>query len=968
MTIRSDRWPHLSALLDQALELAPEARAAWLAGLDLPPADAQSLQRLLAAVDGGPTWMDRAGPERPAAELKEGDRVGPFRIDGVLGRGGMGVVHAAERETDGVRQPVALKLLPASLDSAPRRARFLEERRLLARLEHPGIARLIDAGVTEAGQPWFAMERIQGEPIDRYCDRLGLGVRARLRLLLAVCEAVQYAHGQLVVHRDIKPSNILVDQDGRVRLLDFGIAKAMDDGEQTGTVWRALTPSYAAPEQIRGEPVSAASDVWSLGVLLYLLLVGRTPFADIREQGGPAAELGAVLDREALPPSRLASATGRSALLARELRGDIDAIVLRALARDPARRYGSVDALAADLRRPLAWQPVQARRGVWSYRTGRVLRRYRLPVAITLVAVLALAGTVLYALSEARRAQLEAERASLVKEFLIGLFELGDPDRSGEGRVDAGTLLRLGADRALGEFSGDPVLRIDLTRSIAQLAGKLGDYDQGVRALDAVLAQDRDLDERNRAELLLDRADLHAHAARPQAALADLDAVRAMTAPGAAGSDVRARELRLHARLQQAAGEFDAARAGIDQALVLDRQRGGDNAEAVARDLLALAELEHVAGNRVEAQRLWSELLAVERRRLGERHSRIADIEHSLGVVAAEAGDNEAAEAHFQRAAGLREALLGAGHPLLAQTLRNWGGSRRLAGDADTAETLYRRALAIYLDVLGPEHPETGFAHNSLGVLHSGRGDLTGASEQFLLARHAFASSQPDSPVLATIDLNLAAIAARLGEWEAARQGFDSALRRLLDLYGEHHAQVAATLSGQARLAVADARPVDALALLQRVEAIYEVIYPGEHLDRLVLALGKARVLMLLDRQAEATVLLDELVPRLDASLPPGHPLRLDMAAVQAAWLFREGRIQAAFERLAPVLEARRTATATAPVAFAETALAMARLEAALGRTAQARALLDELDAAFPPERLSRASASARADLRQRLH
>ncbi|MFZ1796675.1 MAG: serine/threonine-protein kinase, partial [Dokdonella sp.] len=922
MPVSPECWRRLSILLDAMLDLPPDQRGAWLARQPLVPGERAELERLLAAADAAPAWLTR--PQQIAARvndstLGEGTPIGSFVITGELGRGGMGVVYAARRDQSDYQQSVALKLLHGGFNSVERSARFVLERRLLARLEHPGIARFIDGGITAAGQPWYAMERVDGVQIDHHCDQRHAGLRQRLHLFLEVCAAVQYAHGQLVVHCDIKPSNILVDADGRVRLLDFGIARALDDADSTVNQWRAMTPAYAAPEQLRGEPASVASDIWSLGVLLYRLLSNRLPFAT---EDGSAADPASILQTG--PPAPSQALTNAGPITARSLRGDLDAIVARAMEQEPGRRYVSVDALAEDLRQHLDAQPVKARHGNWAYRSGCFLRRYRLPVAITLVAVLALAVTLLYALSAARRAQLEADRTSLVKEFLIGLFEIGDPDRSGQGQVNAGTLLRLGADRALSEFSGDPVLRIDLARSIAKLAGTLGDYEQGIRALDAALAVDARLDDSVRAELLLDRSELQRNSARPQAALADLDAVAALMASGPDRPALRARASRLRARMHQDASEFVEARAGIEYALALDQQHGGEGGDAVARDLEALAELEHAAGNRTEAQRLWSELLASERHRLGESHTRIADLENSLGIVAAEAGDKETAESHFRRAAELHEALLGSGHPLLARTLRNWGGSRRLTGDAESAEALYQRALTIYLDVLGPEHPETGHAHNSLGVLHAGRGDLVRAREQLLLARHAFASSQPDSPVLATIELNLAAIDVRFGEWDPARRGFDSALQHLLALYGEHNAQVAAALSGQARLAVADGQPAIALAILQRAEAVHEHIYPGEHLDRQVVALGKARVLMLLDRHPEATTILGELATRLGTNLAPADPVRQELAMLQATLLLHEGQAEEAAKRIEPVLAVRRAAIASAPVAFVETALTLA--------------------------------------------
>lgn len=969
MKIRSDRWPRLSLLLDQALELPAEAHQDWLAEQELDADDRMALQRLLAALDGGPDWMDRAGTPAVSGDLEVGSRIGPFVIASVLGRGGMGVVYAAERDGDELQQHTALKLLPASLDSGDRRRRFFEERRLLARLEHPGIARLIDGGVSDDGRPWFAMERVYGQPIDQYCRERNLDLHARLRLLLEVCEAVQYAHGQLIVHRDIKPSNILVDREARVRLLDFGIAKAIDDDEQTGTLWRALTPSYAAPEQIRGEPASVASDVWSLGVLLYVLVTGETPFAVVRAQGGAGAELGAVLETEPSPPARAAGA--HSPIPARELRGDIDAIVLRALAKEPARRYGSVDALAADIRRYLAYQPVLARRGAWSYRTRLFLRRYRLPVAITLVAILALAATVLFALSEANRAKDEAARSTLVKDFLIGLFELGDPDAIGAASIDARTLLRLGSERASAAFAGAPALRAELVRSIAGLTAKLGDYDYGVRILDEILAAGTtEADELPVSDLLalrIDRAQLLLRAGEVDRASEELERALQLHKDRAVSDDgERARLLLVQAGIDEVGGRFEQARDAIEQALALDRALEGHIGPAVARDLYALGNLQQAGGELESAQQTLRSLLELERTRLGNRHTRIADIENDLGVIAAMRGDHDEAEAHHRRALDLRRSLLGGEHPLVAQSLRNWGGSERQRGRMDIAEEMYRDALNIFLQTLGASHPETGLTYNALAVASFGRGDMRAARQSLQHARDVFLQQPRTHPTLANLEMNLAGVEARLGNWPAARAGYDTALARLLELYGENHPLIAAAVGGKAALALLDDRPEEALIDLERAEAIHAVIYSEDHLDRWLIAGTKARCLLRLGRVDEAEAIAAMLGDRLSSILPDGHLRRQELELLQADLDLLRGDADGAYSRLQPVLAQRRAAIEQYPYGVSEAALVAASVELALGRRDRARALIEEADAAFSPQQLPLLQAELRTDLLQR--
>ncbi len=351
----------------------------------------------------GPTGSVDAGDSVGAGGTR---RIGPWRTLGLLGEGGMGVVYLAERSDGAFDRQVALKLLRPGLDAGSVEARFLQERRTLGALDHPYIARLLDAGRSDDGLPYFAIERVEGQPIDAWCQSHGLDLDARIALFQQVCEAVQYAHGRLIVHRDIKPSNVLVDTEGRVRLLDFGIAKLLDDtGEAalTRASERLLTPQYAAPEQLLGQPVGVGADVYALGMLLYLLLADELPY---RLAGATAMEQHQlVCEREPPPPSAQSSDPARAA----QLRGDLDLIVLAALRKEPARRYASVEALAADLRRWQQGLPITARPDTLGYRAQRFVRRNRLAVVAGVLVFLSLASGLAASLWQAREA--DAARA-----------------------------------------------------------------------------------------------------------------------------------------------------------------------------------------------------------------------------------------------------------------------------------------------------------------------------------------------------------------------------------------------------------------------------------------------------------------------------------------------------------------------------------------------------------------------------
>ncbi len=421
------RWEDL---FDELAELPPEPRARRLAELETEdPALAIRLARLLAADGQTAEFLIRpaaelldAVDEGPVvkASLPPGTRIGSWRLLGLLGRGGMGEVYCAEREEGTFTQRAALKLIKRGMDSAAIVQRFVRERQILSRLEHPGIARLLDGGSAADGRPFFVLERVVGVPITEYCRTRGLGLEERLRLLQSVCAAIDSAHRSLVVHRDLKPANILVTEEGQVKLLDFGIAKLLagDEDEETAHLTqleaRVLTPAYAAPEQILGEPITTATDVYALGVLLFELVTGALPHARERRSLGSLA--GAVVRETVERPSavlrRMAAADATR--VARSVAGDLDLIVLTALHRDPARRYLSAAALADDLGRFLAGRPIRARPDSRGYRLRKFAGRNRLPVAAAALGLAALLAGLGMALWEAHDARLSAQRAERV--------------------------------------------------------------------------------------------------------------------------------------------------------------------------------------------------------------------------------------------------------------------------------------------------------------------------------------------------------------------------------------------------------------------------------------------------------------------------------------------------------------------------------------------------------------------------
>lgn len=471
------RYEVVSELFGRALNVPPEDRASYVRTHATDDAVRSLTLELLAAhaEDAvAPGFLEADRPFATPRGIAEGQIIGPYRILREIGRGGMGTVYLAERQDPAFSQKVAIKVLNRGLDTDSLLRRFEAERRTLARLQHPNIVRLFDGGATDDGRPYFAMELVEGAPHIEYAAAHGLSIEDRITLMAEICDAVEYAHRNLVLHRDLKPANILVAENGRPRLLDFGIAQALDRDPTEGftrTAERRLTPQYASPEQMLGKPLSTASDVYSLGVLLCEILTGRRPIEVLPDDG-----LAALLDAEPRAPSTLvADTTAR-----KRLRGDLDTIVLKALQKEPSRRYAGADALANDLRRHLQGHPVSARADTLRYRLSRFTRRHRVAVAASTVGLLVSAGGVAATLYQARIAHAESERA--VRRFaetrklakaLLG--EIHDSVMNLPGSIEARSLIVKRSLEYLDGLRSDPGSDAALTREVAQAYVRVGD-------------------------------------------------------------------------------------------------------------------------------------------------------------------------------------------------------------------------------------------------------------------------------------------------------------------------------------------------------------------------------------------------------------------------------------------------------------------------------------------------------------
>ncbi len=977
-----ERWRRIESLFDAAIELPANEREGWLARECAGEPDVrQEVRRLLAAAEMENDGIEAAirhvageihdGSTAPAA----GGRIGPYEIIGTLGRGGMGTVFLARRADDAYEKHVAIKLIRGGTHDPEHLLRFRMERQILADLEHPNIARVLDGGTTDDGDPYIVMEYVKGLPIDAYCDRHGLSVRRRVELLITVCEAVQCAHRSLVVHRDLKPNNILVRDDGEVRLLDFGIAKMLDPAHaphtvvETRTAARMMTPEFAAPEQVRGEAITTATDVYALGVVLYTMLSGCRPYRI--ESYRPQDIERAVCESQPVRPSAVvariaAGGTGEDSPTAgdlgrshgapadrvrRELAGDLDNIVLKALRKEPGRRYGSAEHLAGDLRCYLEGLPIEARPDTWRYRATKFVRRHAWGTAaasalLLLLIAFAATMTVQTARVTRQRDEIDAERArsERIRDFLIDVFDVaGAGDRNAD-EISARDLVDRGAARVREQLAGDPRSLADFLSALGSVYTNLGRFEDARGILEDALANCR-----------------QAHGP----------------------ADARcAVPLNLLGMTYQSLGDFDAAESSIREGLQLVRTARGEAHADFAASLNNLGRLLHARGDLDEAEAVYRRALGVEDK-IG-----IGGIPHAitldnLAQTLALAGRYDEAETLVRESIEVSEAELGPDHARVATSLNNLADILSEVDRAEEAEQAYRRSLAISRRVWGEDHRETRTTRNNLALLLSDGGDLAGAETEL---RAVLASSRrdlgDDHPETATVMANLAGVLRSQGKLDEAAPLYFRTLEAARVRAESDPISLAVRLNNTARFLDSAGRPAEAAPLYRECLEILEREFGREHpyyasgLGNLALTLMEsgdltaaetaARESLELAREIHgepsrpvaeglhnlATILrargLDEQAHRdLTASVamfrevvPEGHP-RMAIALASLGRALLDARRPADAE--APLREALAIRTRLLPADAVETAesrIDLGRCLAELGRRDEAPALL----------------------------
>ncbi len=707
-----ERWADVRKLVDRLDPLTTAERARELDVLDSSDADLARIARMLL----DQTQESVAEPLQRAVDSLFGEsraamptRIGPFRLVRRIGAGGMGVVYLAEREGADFTQRVALKLLDTNV---ARTTRFASrERRILAGLAHPNITAFVDAGSDDANS-WLAMEYVDGETLVDFCENQRLDLRGRVMVFDQVCAAVAHAHAQLVVHRDLKPSNVLVNAEGAAKLLDFGIAQILDVTDERTPATRVFTPEYASPEQLRGDRATTATDIYSLGLMLYELIAGkRLPtLGRSGDADWTTAELARLATTEPEPAAEAAIATGTAKLVARQLRGDLGRIIAHAVAAEPAHRYATVLQLREDLTRWLEHRPLTIARRKFSYVAARFARRNRVAVAVAAIALAGLIGLSVIALWQAQRARAMADRADRARIFLADMFASADPFSAKGGRTSIDRL-RDGAKQIEEHFADAPETQAELRATIASVLDRIGEPAQArdlmLRSVDQ-LRQIHGLRAPQVGVALTRLALAREDSGDLEGAQADFtEAYSILQGTGAENAKARIEAVTGLAKLANLRGDFADAERMHESVLKERRESEGPESADIAMDLMNLAADSLYAERYARSQDLAQQAHAMLERTLGPRHARNIYVDNVLGLAQGNAGDVDAGIATLRGAIDLARATLQPGALMIGNVIGSLGSVQLLAGDHAAAIVTLTEARSLNKASKNPRHGVT---------------------------------------------------------------------------------------------------------------------------------------------------------------------------------------------------------------------------------------------------------------------
>lgn len=772
----AERWDRIQELFYAADELAGDGREAFLRTQCGDDADLQrEVRHLLAAASHDPGRVEQcvgaAAGQILATVAPDIKRIGHWEVIRPLGEGGMGVVFLARRADETYDQQVAIKIIRPGFALETARARFRSERQILAGLAHPNIARLLDGGVTEAGQPYYVMEYVDGQPIDQWCRTHGIALRQKLELFRAVCAGVQWAHQNLVVHRDIKPANILVCADGTPKLLDFGIAKPLDpaasasDAMRTRATDRLLTPEYASPEQILGQPATTATDVYGLGVLLYELLAGRRPFE--LPSPTPLEIQRAICESSPPKPS---TASGKS------LQGDLNNIVLKAMHREPSRRYASAGEFSEDIRRHLEGFPVLARPDSVGYRAGKFVRRHRKGVIAASLFVALLIGSVIGMAILAGRAAAQRARAEQVSAFLVRLFSVADPGRTRPSELTAREMLDRGAAE-IDDLRAEPEVQAKLLETFGLVYENLGAPGRSRDLLRRSLAVKRRLYDADSLEI--------------------------------------AANLKQLAELSRQLGEYGEGEKMARESIAIRRKRLGPRDALLAESQNALALILQATGRLKEAEQLFLTVLS-QRELLPQREHLETAVLSNLGGLYADLGDLASAERYLIDCVAMRRQQLGPKHPRLALALAKLAQVQESEGKLDQAEAAAHESLAMRRQVFSDRHPDVGRSLVGLASLQRRRGRFPEARESLTEAAQIFRDTTADPDAVSAWNFQDALLRESQGDLGGAERSMRQCVDQRRALRGDRNRATGRALVNLGRIVSRQGRGPEAIAVLEQ--------------------------------------------------------------------------------------------------------------------------------------------------------
>jgi len=820
--MNSERWEKIQSLFEKALELKPADRENYL---KYECADDKELYdevvSLLKADENEHTIFSGSATDYISLDdaTLDGNIFGNYKALKQIGSGGMGSVYLAERVDGYFEQKVALKIVKPGMNTREIISRFEEERQILAKLHHPNIARLLDGGISDLGLPYFTMEYVEGSSIVEYCDENKLTIEQRLELFKKVCEAVLYAHQNLVIHRDLKPSNILVQIDGNVKLLDFGIAKVFEEDESerfiTRTGLRVMTPEYASPEQVRGQQVSTATDIYSLGLILYQLLTGCPPY---EIQSTSALEMeriicltepqkpstifskipGFVKEKSNIITSEVISEKRRttSSKLRKRISGDLDSICLKAIRKESSERYRSIAEFISDIDNHINGLPIVARKGTAAYRTKKFIQRHQTGVTITAIAVIILSAIVFYytiqLASERDKARLEAEKSKKVAEFLSGIFKVADPENSNGETITVRELLDNGVRRIESELSSQPEVLANMFGVTGNVYKSLGLFDKAKTLLDKSYLLNDSLFGENSPETiksLNDVARLNFVMGDYQNAIKKLNlAIKKRKSIFGNESLETAESINDLGMVMREEGKYSESDSLLMIALNIRKKILPGKSPEIAESKNNLGLINQDMGKYEVSRKLYEEALEIKEKYYNKIHPSVAETKGNLASLLQEMGRYEEASKLFAEALEIDKKLYGDLHPQISTDLYYIASNKALLGDLTSAEKLYSEVLELDKKLLGEEHPYVALDMNNLAGIYNDKGKYTEAEvlykKSYELNKKNYGNEHPE---VATSLSNLGVLYQRWGKPSLAEPLLKDALSLRIKLLGEEH-------------------------------------------------------------------------------------------------------------------------------------------------------------------------------------